>query len=331
MATIKVGDTVPQGKFATVPYAPELDDGLACGVPQKFTTDAWKGKKVVIFAVPGAFTPTCHANHLPPYIKNYDAFKAKGVDVIAVLSANDPFVLSGWTRVQNVKDKIIAVSDLDGAWSKELGLTVDLSGAAAAAGSSSSVTNNVPYRLPASMPQFSGNFSSTGTTSGVTSDQDYTGIIGEAYAYHVFKRNLPNFQGANWTSTLRTHAGLDPFLGESVADFTYQDSLGTLTEMLFGSQQKRQWENSWPTYYLEVKSSAYAEDTAFHISSSQLQRASEMTLRGAEAPQSVYVLVRVSSARSQPTMTMYPDPWRGLYDCSLRIVSDVEMAIPATS
>ncbi|KAF7800079.1 hypothetical protein EIP86_011322 [Pleurotus ostreatoroseus] len=127
--TIKVGDTVPQGKFATVPYTPELEDGLACGVPSKFTTDAWKGKKVVIFAVPGAFTPTCHANHLPPYLKNYDALKAKGVDVVAVLSANDPFVLSGWTRVQNVKDKIIAVSDLDGAWSKELGLTVDLSGA----------------------------------------------------------------------------------------------------------------------------------------------------------------------------------------------------------
>ncbi|PSR73527.1 hypothetical protein PHLCEN_2v10639 [Hermanssonia centrifuga] len=128
MVNIKVGDTVPQGKFATVPYSPELEDGLACGVPTKFSTDAWKGKKVVIFAVPGAFTPTCHSNHLPPYLQNYDAFKAKGVDVIAVLSANDAFVLSGWTRVQNVKDKLVALSDVEGAWSKELGLTIDLSG-----------------------------------------------------------------------------------------------------------------------------------------------------------------------------------------------------------
>ncbi|GJE99463.1 peroxiredoxin [Phanerochaete sordida] len=129
MVNVKVGDVVPTGKFATVYYTPELESHAACGAPSKLTTDAFKGKKVVIFAVPGAFTPSCHANHLPPYSEKYAEFKAKGVDAVYVLSVNDPFVLSGWTRVQGVADKIIPLTDLDGAWSKELGLIVDLSGA----------------------------------------------------------------------------------------------------------------------------------------------------------------------------------------------------------
>ncbi|KAI0083892.1 Redoxin [Irpex rosettiformis] len=128
MVNVKVGETVPTGKFATVYYTPELENHSACGVPSKLTTDAWKGKKVVIFAVPGAFTPSCHANHLPPYVAKYDELKAKGVDVVAVLSNNDPFVLSGWTRVQNVGDKIVALTDINTEWSKALGLSVDLSG-----------------------------------------------------------------------------------------------------------------------------------------------------------------------------------------------------------
>lgn len=70
------------------------------------STDEWKGKKVVIFSVPGAFTPTCHVNHLPPYIQKYDEFKSKGVDVIAVVAANDVFVMSGWGRVEGLKDKV---------------------------------------------------------------------------------------------------------------------------------------------------------------------------------------------------------------------------------
>ncbi|EKM48414.1 uncharacterized protein PHACADRAFT_266379, partial [Phanerochaete carnosa HHB-10118-sp] len=93
------------------------------------TTDIFKGKKVVIFAVPGAFTPSCHANHLPPFAEKYNELKSKGVDDVYVLSANDPFVLSGWTRIQGVADKIVGLTDIEGAWSKELGLTVDLSAA----------------------------------------------------------------------------------------------------------------------------------------------------------------------------------------------------------
>ncbi|KAF9002525.1 Redoxin [Cyathus striatus] len=129
MATIKVGDTIPEGTFKYVAYTPELDDNLACGIPTALSTKDWKGKKVVLFAVPGAFTPTCHVNHLPPYLKKYDEIKAKGVDVVAVVAANDPFVMSGWGRFEGLKDKILALSDADAAWSKKLGLTLDLTAA----------------------------------------------------------------------------------------------------------------------------------------------------------------------------------------------------------
>ncbi|KAJ6513622.1 1-Cys peroxiredoxin isozyme [Mycena vitilis] len=124
--SIKVGDTIPQGDFGYIPWAPELEDNLACGVPSKISTESWKGKKVVLFSVPGAFTPTCHVNHLPGYLQKYDEFKAKGVDVIAVVAANDLFVMSGWARVEGCKDKILALSDADAKWSGGLNLSVDL-------------------------------------------------------------------------------------------------------------------------------------------------------------------------------------------------------------
>ncbi|KAH9855473.1 Redoxin [Lenzites betulinus] len=129
MVSIKVGDEIPLGKFIYVPYTPELADSSACGLPAKVSTDAWKGKKVLIFGLPGAFTPPCHGNHAPQYLAKVDELKAKGVDVIAVLSANDPFVLSGWSRILGFEDKILALSDFETEWSDKLGLTVDLSGA----------------------------------------------------------------------------------------------------------------------------------------------------------------------------------------------------------
>ncbi|OJT06003.1 hypothetical protein TRAPUB_3190 [Trametes pubescens] len=124
---IQVGDTIPQGTFKYIPYSPELEDHSACGIPITLNTDEWKGKKVVLVSVPGAFTPTCHANHLPPFLQKYDEFKAKGVDVIAVIAANDAFVLSGWARFLGLKDKIIALSDPNAKWSAQLGLSQDLS------------------------------------------------------------------------------------------------------------------------------------------------------------------------------------------------------------
>ncbi|KAG6910343.1 hypothetical protein DXG01_011412 [Tephrocybe rancida] len=124
MPSVKVGDTLPQGTFTYIPYTPELEDKLACGLPIKLSTEEWQGKKVVLFSVPGAFTPTCHAKHLPPYLEKYDEFKAKGVDTIAVLASNDAFVMSGWGRVEGLKDKV----DTGAEWSKSLGLSVETPG-----------------------------------------------------------------------------------------------------------------------------------------------------------------------------------------------------------
>ncbi|QRV78683.1 hypothetical protein RhiJN_06698 [Ceratobasidium sp. AG-Ba] len=121
-----IGDTIPEGTFDTVLYTPELEDAKACGVPTKVSTNDWKGKKVVLFAVPGAFTPTCHVNHLPPYAAKHAEFKAKGVDVVACLAANDAFVMSGWGRVNDVKDKVLMLTDAGAEWSKKLGLSLDL-------------------------------------------------------------------------------------------------------------------------------------------------------------------------------------------------------------
>ncbi|KAF9265756.1 thioredoxin-dependent peroxidase [Marasmius fiardii PR-910] len=121
--TIKVGDTIPEATFSYIPYSPELESGLVCGTPIKVDIHKdWKRKKVVLFAVPGAFTPTCHVNHLPPYLEKYDEFKKKGVDIIAVLAGNDAFVMSGWARFTGLKDKILALSDANAEWSKKHGL-----------------------------------------------------------------------------------------------------------------------------------------------------------------------------------------------------------------
>jgi len=126
MPSIALEDRIPEGTFKYVPYTPEQEDHLVCGIPISLSTNEWKGKKVVLFSVPGAFTPTCHINHLPPYIQKYDEFKAKGVDVIAVIAANDPFVMNGWARFEGLKDKILPLSDTYAKWSSELGLTLDL-------------------------------------------------------------------------------------------------------------------------------------------------------------------------------------------------------------
>lgn len=122
-------DSFPSTKFNYVPETPELNDVAACGIPQPFDTDKeLKGKKVVFVSVPGAFTPTCTANHIPPYIENVDKLKAKGVDKVVVISANDPFVLSAWGRALKApKDNfVIFASDGNAAFSKSIGQSVDL-------------------------------------------------------------------------------------------------------------------------------------------------------------------------------------------------------------
>ncbi|CAE6475565.1 unnamed protein product [Rhizoctonia solani] len=126
-ATIKVGDSVPAAEFPTVYWSAELADGAACGVPSKLDiAKEWADKKVVLVAVPGAFTPTCHVNHIPAYVKRREEFKNKGVDVVAVIAANDPFVMSGWSRVNGAKDNVLFLTDTYAEWSKKLGLSVNL-------------------------------------------------------------------------------------------------------------------------------------------------------------------------------------------------------------
>jgi len=126
MASIKVGDTIPSGTFKYVPWDPKLEEGIACVVPAELKTEEWKGKKVVVVAVPGAFTPTCHINHLPPYLEKHAELSEKGIDAVYVLSGNDAFVMSGWARSQGLRDKIIALSDINSRWSAEMGLSKDL-------------------------------------------------------------------------------------------------------------------------------------------------------------------------------------------------------------
>jgi len=116
--TIKVGDKIPSATLM------EMQDGKPTPVP----TDAFfAGKKVVLFALPGAFTPTCSAKHVPGFVNNYEALKAKGVDAIACLSVNDAFVMGAWGKDQSAGDKVHMLADWDGAFSKALGLTFDAS------------------------------------------------------------------------------------------------------------------------------------------------------------------------------------------------------------
>ncbi|MBS0295416.1 MAG: peroxiredoxin [Proteobacteria bacterium] len=114
--TIKVGDKLPEATFMT-PTA----DG-----PQAITTDQiFKGKKVVLFALPGAFTPTCSARHLPGFKEKAAEFKAKGVDTIACLSVNDAFVMGAWAKDQGVTDEVLMLADGNGDFTRAVGLEMD--------------------------------------------------------------------------------------------------------------------------------------------------------------------------------------------------------------
>lgn len=118
--TIAVGDKLPAATFKV-----RTPDGLA-----DLTTDElFAGKTVALFAVPGAFTPTCSAKHLPSYIENLDALKAKGVDTVACVAVNDAFVLSAWAKGQEADGKIVMLADGLGTFTKALGLDFDGSGA----------------------------------------------------------------------------------------------------------------------------------------------------------------------------------------------------------
>ena len=118
--SIKVGDRIPEAKFRV------MSEG---GPAWKTTDEVFKGKKVVLFAVPGAFTPTCHINHLPGFLKNADAIKAMGVDTIAVTGVNDVFVMDAWKKATGAEGKIEFLADGNGDFAKAIDLALDASGA----------------------------------------------------------------------------------------------------------------------------------------------------------------------------------------------------------
>ena len=116
---IKVGDRIPEAKFRVMSES---------GPAWKTTDEVFKGKKVVLFAVPGAFTPTCHINHLPGFLKNADAIKAKGVDIIAVTGVNDVFVMDAWKKATGAGGAIEFLADGNGDFAKAVDLALDASG-----------------------------------------------------------------------------------------------------------------------------------------------------------------------------------------------------------
>lgn len=115
--TIKVGDTIPSAR---------LMQATAEGPKEVSTDEIFKGRTVVLFGVPGAFTPTCSARHLPSFLDNYDRLKAKGVDAIACMAVNDAFVMGAWAKDQGVGDRIMMLADGSAEFTKKLGLELDL-------------------------------------------------------------------------------------------------------------------------------------------------------------------------------------------------------------
>ena len=118
--SIKAGDTLPMDLKLK-----EMGEG---GPKDVSVGDVFRGRKVVLFAVPGAFTPTCSAKHLPGFVEQAAAIRAKGVDEIVCLSVNDAFVMGAWGNAQNAKGKVRMLADGNGEFTKALGLTLDASG-----------------------------------------------------------------------------------------------------------------------------------------------------------------------------------------------------------
>jgi peroxiredoxin len=116
--TIKVGDRLPESKFRVM---------TADGPQVKTTDDIFKGKKVALFAVPGAYTGTCHKMHMPSIFLNAHAIKQKGIDTIAVVSVNDVFVMNAWKRDTDQRDEAVFLADGNADFAKAIGLELDAS------------------------------------------------------------------------------------------------------------------------------------------------------------------------------------------------------------
>ena len=114
--TIQTGDRLPQAKLQRIGQGVETID----------TASMFDGKHVVLFAVPGAFTPTCSEKHLPGFVEHYEAFRSKGIDV-ACMSVNDPFVMQAWGQSQHVPEGLMMLADGNGEFTRALGLEMDAS------------------------------------------------------------------------------------------------------------------------------------------------------------------------------------------------------------
>jgi peroxiredoxin len=118
--TIKVGDSIPASSFMWMGSDSEID------VRTSTNDEIFKGKKVAVFGLPGAYTPVCSADHLPGFVKVAEALLAKDVDSIVCISINDPFVMDAWAKEQGVGDKIQMLCDPTAAFTKAIGLELDL-------------------------------------------------------------------------------------------------------------------------------------------------------------------------------------------------------------
>lgn len=122
--TIKVGDRLPDGQLQE--YIEVETAGCSIGPNTFQVSDLVKGKKIAVFGLPGAFTPTCSAKHVPSYLQNHDKLKAKGIDEIWCISVNDPFVMGAWSRDQKAGGKVRMMADGSAEYTKKLGLDMDL-------------------------------------------------------------------------------------------------------------------------------------------------------------------------------------------------------------
>lgn len=124
--SIQVGDQVPDGTLGE--FIETATETCAVGPNNVQVADLVKDKTIAVFAVPGAFTPTCSSKHLPGYLELHDQLKAKGVDEIWCVSVNDPFVMGAWGRDQGVSGRVRMFADGSAAWTKQMGLDMDLTG-----------------------------------------------------------------------------------------------------------------------------------------------------------------------------------------------------------
>ncbi len=122
--TIKVGDKLPDGQLSE--FIDVETAGCSLGPNSFSVAEMTRGKKIVVFGLPGAYTPTCSAKHVPGYLQHYDALKAKGVDEVWCLSVNDAFVMGAWGRDQHATGKVRMMADGSADYTKKLGLELDL-------------------------------------------------------------------------------------------------------------------------------------------------------------------------------------------------------------